>query len=113
VFAPPSVLPGRGVEWRAETEHSIVARFDLPPERPEVRVCIDELGAIRSVSAMRWGNAGEKSFRYIPFGGVMHAERRFGDLILPSRASVGWWFETPRYAPFFEATINSVVPTFQ
>jgi hypothetical protein len=111
VFAAPSVLPGRGVAWRAETEHEIVARFDLPPEHPEVRVRIDDHGAIRTVSALRWGNAGEKTFQYIPFGGDVQAERRFGDLVLPSRASVGWWFETPRYAPFFHADISAVTPT--
>ena len=55
VFAPHSMLPGRGVAWRAETEDVIVARFDLPPEHPEVRARIDEHGAIRTVSAMRWG----------------------------------------------------------
>ena len=108
VFAPPSVLPGRGVAWRAETENVIVARFDLPPERPEVRMRIDEHGAIRTVSALRWGNAGEKTFQYIPFGGEIHAERRFGDLLLPSALSVGWWFETPRYAPFFKAHIHGI-----
>ena len=60
VFAPPSVLPDRGVTWRAETDHVIVARFDLPPEHPEVRLCIDDHGAQRTVSALRWGNAGER-----------------------------------------------------
>jgi hypothetical protein len=110
VFAPPSVLPGRGVTWRAETDNVIVACFDLPPERPEVRVRIDEHGAIRTVSAQRWGNAAEKTFRYIPFGGHVHAERRFGDLLLPSTLSVGWWFETPRYAAFFRAEISAVTP---
>lgn len=111
VFAPPSVLPGRRVDWRAESETVIVARFDLPPERPEVRVRIDNHGAIRTVSAMRWGNAVEKTFQYIPFGGVMHTEARFGDFMLPSSASVGWWFGTPRYAPFFRADITAVTPT--
>jgi hypothetical protein len=112
VFAPPSVLPGRGVAWRAESENVIVARFDLAPERPEVGVRIDAHGAIRSVSALRWGNAGETAFQYIPFGGEVHAERRFGDFVLPSRLSVGWWFETPRFAPFFRAEITAVTPTF-
>jgi hypothetical protein len=111
VFAPPSVLPGRGVTWRAETDNVIVARFDLPPERPEVRLRIDDHGAIRTVSALRWGNAAEKTFQYIPFGGEIHAERRFGDLLLPGSASVGWWFGTPRYAPFFNAEISDVTPT--
>ena len=112
MFAPPSVLPGRGVTWRAETENLIVARLDLPPERPEVRLQIDDHGAIRAVSALRWGNAGVKTFRYIPFGGEVYAERRFGDLVLPSTLSVGWWFDTLRYAPFFRAEISAVTPTF-
>ena len=84
---------------------------DLPPEHPEVRLRINEHGAIQAVSALRWGNAGEKTFQYIPFGGDVHAERRFGDLVLPSTLSVGWWFDTPRYAPFFRAEINAVTPT--
>jgi hypothetical protein len=111
VFAAPSVLPCRGVTWRAETDGVIVARFDLPPERPEVRVHIDGHGAMRAVSALRWGNVGEKAFGYIPFGGEVHAERRFGDLVIPSSLSVGWWFDTPRYAPFFRAQISSLTTT--
>jgi hypothetical protein len=66
VFAPSSVLPDRGVAWRAETGNIIVARFDLPPEQPEVRVRIDEHGAIRTVTGMRWGNAGQKTFPVHP-----------------------------------------------
>jgi hypothetical protein len=108
VFAPPSVLPERGVAWRAEAEDLIVACFDLPPERPEVRVRIDAHGAIRTVSSLRWGNAGEKSFRYVPFGGDVHAEHRFGDLVLPSELTVGWWYGTPRYRPFFKAHIDDL-----
>ena len=111
VFAPPGVLPRRGVTWRAETDSVILARFDLPPERPEVRLRIDQHGAIRTVSALRWSNAGEKTFQYIPFGGDVHAERGFGELVLPCTLSVGWWFDTPRYAPFFRAEINAVTPT--
>jgi hypothetical protein len=113
VLAPPSVLPGRGVTWRAETDNVIVACLDLPPEQPEIRLRIDEHGAIRTVSALRWGNAGEKTFQYIPFGGEVQAERRFGDLVLPSTLSVGWWFDTPRYAPFFRAEITAVTPTLE
>ena len=47
VFAPPSVLPGFGVAWRAESDEIIVASFDLPPEHPEVRLRIDEHGRDR------------------------------------------------------------------
>jgi hypothetical protein len=106
VFAPPSVLPSRGVTWSAETEDLIVGRFELSPEHPEVHARIDGRGALVTVSALRWGNAGEQTFRYIRCGCEVHAERRFGDLLVPSSLTVGWWFDTPRYAPFFKAHID-------
>jgi hypothetical protein len=105
-FAPTSVLPQRGVAWRADSENVIIGRFDLPPEHPEVHARIDERGALVSVSTLRWGNPGDQTFDYIPCGCETHAERRFGDLQIPSSLSVGWWFDTPRYAPFFKAHIH-------
>jgi hypothetical protein len=30
--------------------------------------------------------------------------------VLPARVSVGWWFGTARFAPFFEAEILDAVP---
>ena len=51
------------------------------------------------------GECGEKTFQYIPFGGEVHDERHFGDFVVPSTLSVGWWFDTARYAAFFKANI--------
>jgi hypothetical protein len=105
VFAPMSLMPERGVQWGAEDGDVLVASFDVPPERPELRLRIDGDGALRSVVAQRWGDAGQRSFGYIPCGCEVRAERRFGDVVVPSSVTVGWWFGTPRYAPFFEAEI--------
>ena len=105
LWAPHTLLPGPGVEWRAESEHRIVARLDVPPEYPDVAFRIDPAGALCGVSLLRWRDTG-----YVPFGGDVHAERRFGDLVLPSRVTVGWWYGTPRYTPFFEATVLSAEP---
>jgi hypothetical protein len=108
IWVPATLLPQNGVTWRAESNEVIAASFEVPPEQPELKLGIDAAGAVRTVSVMRWGNSGQERFGYIPFGGHVHAERRFGDVVLPSRVTIGWWFGTPRYAPFFEATILSV-----
>ena len=108
ILAPVGLLPGAGVAWRADDDDSIVAALEIPPERSEVRIGIDGGGAVRSVSALRWGKAGQDAFGYIPFGGHIHAERTFGGLTVPSRLSVGWWFGTPRDEPFFEAEITDL-----
>jgi hypothetical protein len=109
-LTPTSLLSNGGVMWRAESNEVIVGRFELPPERPEVHVRIDDTGAVRTLSALRWGKAGQKTFDYIPCGCEVHAERRFGDLVIASSVTVGWWFGTPRYAPFFKAQITDLRP---
>jgi hypothetical protein len=115
IWAPAALLPERGVSWRAESDELIVATRDVPPERPEVRLRIGHDGALRAVSALRWGNAGRRSFGYIPCGCEVVAERRFGDLVVPSEVTVGWWFGTPDYAPFFRARVEDLhaVPALQ
>ena len=106
IMDPASLLPDNGVSWQAERDDLIVARFDVPPERAEVRLRIGTTGALRSVEIMRWGSSGQDGFGYIPFGGDIRAERRFGDLVLPSELTIGWWYGTARYRPFFQATIH-------
>ena len=110
IFVPGGLLPGPDVHWRAEAEDRIVASLAAPPEHPEITMHITETGAVRDVCIQRWGNVGQKDFGYIPFGGTVSAERRFGDVVLPSVLSVGWWFGTPRFKPFFDATILDAQP---
>jgi hypothetical protein len=110
IWTPGSLLPARGVRWRAESDELIVAGWDLPPERAELRLRIDEHGTVRSVCVMRWDNGRHGRHGYIPCGGDVHAERRFGELTIPTRLTIGWWYGTPRYKPFFECDITSAVP---
>jgi hypothetical protein len=110
IWCPSSLLPERGVDWRCESDELIVATWSVPPERPELSLRIDDRGALVSCSVPRWGKAGRATYGYIACGGGVHAERRFGDLVLPSHLTVGWEFDTPRYVPFFEARIVEAAP---
>jgi hypothetical protein len=109
VLAPSSSLTAQ-VKWRAENESSVVAAWRVPPEDLAVRLAIAHDGSLRSLSFLRWGDTGQGGHGYIPFGVEFSGERQFGDYTLPSRFRAGWWFGTPRYAPFFEAQIGSAVP---
>jgi hypothetical protein len=105
LWAPASLLPGRGVGWRAESDELIVAEWDVPPERPQLHVTIDGAGAVRSWRAQRWRDA---KAGYVPFGADVHAERTFGALTVPSRLTAGWGHGTGRWAPFFRCEVTSL-----
>ena len=106
VYTPASLLPQRGVSWRTESETEIVATWDVPPERPELHLQIDDQGAPRSYWAPRWRNVGQREFGYISCGCDVGAERHLGDLVVPSMITGAWWFGTSRHAPFFRAQIH-------
>jgi hypothetical protein len=110
VWCPAALRPERGIAWRAEADDHIVATWDVPPERPEVHLWIGPDGALRAVRAERWGNAGRPAFGYIPCGCEVRAERRFEALVVPSEITVGWWFGTADYAPFFRARVEDLRP---
>jgi hypothetical protein len=110
VWCPAALRPECGVTWRADADDHIVATWDVPPERPEVHLRIAPDGAVRAAWAERWGNVGRPAYGYLPCGCEVHAERRFGALVVPSEVTVGWWFGTPEYAPFFRARVEDLRP---
>lgn len=110
IFAPRALLPGRGYTWRAESNDHIVASTENPPEQIEVHLRIAPEGRLLNVVAQRWGQASKGTFAYLPFGADVHEERRFGDLVIPSRLVAGWHYGTEAYSPFFKATITAAGP---
>jgi Family of unknown function (DUF6544) len=109
VWAPAALLPGSGVHWRAVDDHTIAVTLDVPPERPDVHLRIDDSGALRGAWARRW-HAARDGGRYVPCGCEVHAERRFGPLTVPEDVTVGWGYGTPDWSPFFRARITSLAP---
>jgi hypothetical protein len=110
VWRPWMLLPSHGVTWRAETEDLVVAALKVEPENVELRLRLTPEGGVRELRIERWGDVGRDGFGYIPFGGDVLADARFGDWLIPARLRVGWWYGTPRYKPFFHASIVSVEP---
>lgn len=110
VFAPRALLEGRGYAWRAEGDDHLVARTENPPEHVEVHLRIAPDGRLLNIVAQRWGEVTKGNFGYLPFGADMHEERRFGDLVIPSRVTAGWNYGTDKYSPFFKATITTATP---
>ena len=104
LWVPWALLPERGVSWRAEADDLLVATWDVPPERPELRIAVAADGSVTSYGALRWRNGRSG---YVPFGAHVDAERTFCGVTVPSRITAGWGYGTPDCAPFFEAEVTS------
>jgi hypothetical protein len=107
LWAPPALLPDRGVRWRAESDELIVASWSVPPEQPELRITIAPSGAVRSYRALRWRSAKDG---YVPFGADIHAERTFGAFTVPARLTAGWGHGTDAWSPFFKCEATAHAP---
>jgi hypothetical protein len=64
---------------------------DVGPVGPAFRSCvtIDNDGAVQLVNLQRWGDTGDKAFGYLPFGGDILGEKRFGDFVLAGTTTSG------------------------
>ncbi len=107
LWAPASLLPARGVSWRAESGQRICAAWDVPPERPELHIDIGADGAARSWWALRWR---DRRSGYVPFGAIVHEQRTFGSVTVPGRLTAGWGFGTERWTPFFRCEVEELEP---
>ena len=74
LWVPAALLPGRGVSWHAESDELIIATWDVPPEKPQLRISVAADGSVRSYSALRWRDS---KASYVRFGAAVHAERTF------------------------------------
>jgi hypothetical protein len=108
-LAPPTLLPGRGVEWRAESEESIAFCRPDATEASEVRLRIDGDGRPIEVSAMRW-HTGDGEPGYRRFGCIFDSVGEFGSMTVPNRITAGWGFGSERFRPFFKAAITALDP---
>jgi len=105
----PPVLCGKEVCWSAADASHIRASFKAHGEMADVSFAVDESGAVKTLSAPRWGNPGGQEFRYATFGGFAGSEANFGGYTIPTSFHAGWYFGSDRFEPegeFFRATID-------
>lgn len=109
VWAPASLPPQSGADWRQTGPHSAEIRHAGAPDLAPVHLRIDDAGNPVEVWAMRWTNANPgRIWRLQPFGGHVLECSRFGGFTLPSRVEMGNMYGTTDYEPFFLATVTDV-----
>jgi hypothetical protein len=110
IWLPSSLLPGYGAKWEASDDESARATIKIGEETITLNFFVGPDGRLREIRVLRWGNqTADGSFGYIPFGGQVHEECRFGGYTIPSKVGVGWWIGTDHYFEFFRAQIEDAV----
>lgn len=112
VIWAPGALLAPGVRWEAAGDDAARATLDIGGEAMSVTLQLAADGALRSSSILRWSDLGKTGrYEWVPYGGEIDEERRFGGYMLPSRVRVGYGFGTPRFDVGFRGEITGAVPT--
>ena len=111
VWVPTSLLPRFGVDWKAEDERQITARF-LAGEYPlEVHYRLNRDNLVESVVFQRWGDPdGTGVFGRHAFGGEFHSHSTHDGVTIPTSGSLGWHYGTDRWSDgqFFRFRISTL-----
>lgn len=109
VWLPSSLCSGN-VRWTALTERNPHAYIVANDRWAALELSIDDAGALKSFSVMRWGLAGGESYHYHPFGAIVEAEGTFNGYTIPTQLRMGYFVGTPhfeRHGEFLRVTIDS------
>ncbi len=106
VWLPSALLPQNGVTWKAISDDTIQADFEINHEPICLTLTIDRDGKLQSISLPRWGNAtAEKTWQYMTFIADILEEDSFEGYTIPAKINAGW-LDRNEYWTFFHSTLK-------
>jgi hypothetical protein len=116
----PSVLCNPSISWTQMDAAHVRANFTALGEQAELVLTIvgkaspleNRSGGLEKVKFLRWGNPEGGEHHYVDFGGTVSAEQTFGDYTIPTRLSLGWFFDSERFeseGEFFRCSIDEAI----
>ena len=99
VWVPTALLPRFGVNWTAEDDTHLTARYTVDNTPLVVRYELDEGARIVSAQIERWGDPNNTgTWALHSFGFEATARATFGGVSIPNQGRVGWFPRTDRWA---------------
>lgn len=111
VWVPTALLPRFGVEWSADDDTHLRARFHTGDVPVDLRCVVNERGELQTVDLQRWGDPDRTGeWGSYPFGFEATQWSRFDGVTIPSSGHVGWYHGTDRWAEgeFFRFHLTNV-----
>lgn len=98
VWVPTALLPRFGVDWAAEDDYHIVARYGIDDVDLSVHCRLDHDGRLRSVGFDRWGDPDETgTWGMHRFGIDVTGYASFGAVTIPAKGVAGWFHGSDRW----------------
>ena len=99
VWIPTALLPRYGVNWSAEDDTHLTARYTVDNTPLVVRYELDEEARMVSAQIERWGDPNNTgAWGLHAFGFEATARATFGGVTLPTQGRVGWFPRTELWA---------------
>ncbi len=111
VWVPTALLPRFDVEWTADDETHVSARYRVEGKPVHVHYRLTQDGHLRSVVFDRWGDPDNTgTFRTYPFGGEFTSHAAFDGVTVPDSGRLGWYYGTNRWneGEFFRYQITDL-----
>lgn len=113
IWVPTTLLPRFDVEWSADDDTHISARYCIEDKPVHVSYQIHSNGQLQSVVFDRWGDPDETgTFGTHPFGGDFTSQATFEGVTVPDAGRFGWHYGTDQWAEgeFFRYHLTDLAP---
>ena len=99
VWVPSALLPRYGVNWTAEDDTHLTARYNVDNTPLVVQYELDDEARILSAQIDRWGDPNNTGVWGLhAFGFEATARATFAGVTVPSQGRVGWFPRTEQWA---------------
>ena len=111
MWLPTAMLPRFGVNWTAQSDNAVTARFSVDHCPMEIHYGLDVHGRVRSVLFDRWGDPDRSgAWGWHRCGGDVTAYHTFAGLTIPGAGRFGWHYGTSRWTEgeFFRYVVTKL-----
>ena len=113
VWVPTALLPRFDVEWTADDDTHISARYQIDNQPIHVHYQLTPDAYIQSVVFDRWGDPDNTgTFDFHPMGGEFASHATFDGVTIPDAGRLGWHYGTERWSEgeFFRYQLTDLTP---
>lgn len=98
IWCPSALLLNKNIQLRATSNQTIEIIQTIDDENISINIEIDDTGAVKSLTMLRFGNESRADWGLTPYGFTVKEEKTFDGYTIPSKLRGGWWYKTSQFS---------------